>query len=147
MKGARTAVLGAAAGVLLVSSAVAGEPRRLGAQYFYDRALAVEVVFLDAIRDNKPRRLMTLHVALLDEIDLLSGNPSVVNEGGKCAWLLASLAAVAGIAHEHVERRTAPTNMANHAWADYRKALSRCEAEPGLSVSGRALPEKLSEVF
>ena len=147
MKGAAKVIMGAAAGALLVSSAGADQPRRLTAQYHYDRAITVEMVLLDAIQNNKPRRLLTLHNALLDEFDVLRGK-AVVDEGGTfCAGLTVSLAVVALAAHEHVDKRTSPTSMANSAWINYRQQMARCEQRPDVAVVQRKLPEKLSEVF
>lgn len=134
------------AGALLVSPVAAEGPRRLTAQYYYDRAITVEMVLLDAIRSNKPRRLLTLHNALLDEFDVLRGK-AVVEEGGVCAHLIPALAVVAVTAHDHVERRTEPSSMANSAWMNYRRSMVQCERQPGVAVIDRTLPEKLSEVF
>lgn len=147
MKGAAKVIMGAAAGALLVSSAGADQPRRLTAQYHYDRAITAEMVLLDAIQNNKPRRLLTLHNALLDEFDVLRGK-AVVDEGGIfCGGLIVSLAVVALAAHEHVDNRTSPTSMANSAWINYRQQMARCEQRPDVVVVERKLPDKLSEVF
>lgn len=147
MKRAATVLIGAAAGAFIVSSAGADQPRRLTAQYHYDRAITAEMVLLDAIKTNKPGRLMTLHLALLDEFDVLRGKV-VADEGGIfCTGLIASLAAVALLAHEHLDKRTSPTSMANGAWMNYRRSMAQCEKQPGVTIIDRTLPEKLSEVF
>ncbi|MBP2149941.1 hypothetical protein [Xanthobacter flavus] len=146
MKGAAKVIMGAAAGALLVSSAGADQPRRLTAQSFYDRAIVVEMVLIDAIRSNKPRRLLTLHNALLDEYEVTWGR-AAETDGRVCARLISALAVVAVTAHEHMEQRTAPSSMANSAWMNYRRDVAQCERQPGMVVFDRKLPEKLSEVF
>ncbi|QRG07990.1 hypothetical protein EZH22_06465 [Xanthobacter dioxanivorans] len=146
MKAAAKVVLGAASGALLVSSAGADQPKRLTAQSFYDRAVVVEMVLIDAIRSNKPRRLLTLYDALLDEYDVTWGRAAEA-DGRVCARLISALAVVAATVHDHVEQRTEPSSMANSAWVNYRRDLAQCEKQPGVVVFDRKLPEKLSEVF
>ncbi|ABS65609.1 hypothetical protein Xaut_0351 [Xanthobacter versatilis] len=147
MKGARKVILGAGMGALLVSSVSADEPRRLTAQYYYDRALTAEMVLLDAIRANKPRRILTLYNALVDEIDILAGPRVSSDSSGMCAFLMHALAAVTLTTYGHMERRAQSTAMANGAWTKYREVVSRCERQPGVVVFDRKLPENLSEVF
>lgn len=146
MKGAAKVIMGAAAGALLVSSASADQPRRLTAQSFYDRAIVVEMVLIDAIRSNKPRRLLTLHNALLDEYEVTWGR-AAETDGRVCARMISALAVVAAAVHDDVEKQTAPSSMANSAWMNYRRDVAQCERQPGVVVFDRTLPEKLSEVF